>query len=344
MICPRLKHFVRLNPNGTVGRCGHMHKPPEFTDLTEMQNSEWQSKVQRQMDSGKWPIECIRCMNTEKISNKSVRLDALQRDKILKNYNTDYLVVGGVLDNVCNSACQTCNSSLSTKIGSLSGAYQKVDNLKNFYGLPQGRIVEIDINGGEPTYSKNYSKLMNDLPTSTRLVRINTNCSSYYDTIEKLIEKKIMIVLTVSLDGIGDVHDYVRWPIKWKDFEKNLMRYRELSEKSKFLRLDTWTTLSVLNIKNFPDILAYAKDKNLEHAYALLERPYDLSIKRRNTITEFFQKKFLELDSTILKNIAESMCVDDENNNKDLDRLIKYNDKIRSISYQDYLSLPLNRL
>ena len=41
MWCPRLDHFVRFNPNGSVSRCGHMINPPEFKDLTELENSQW---------------------------------------------------------------------------------------------------------------------------------------------------------------------------------------------------------------------------------------------------------------------------------------------------------------
>ena len=36
MYCPRLDHFVRFNPNGTVSRCGHMVNSPEFDTLEKM--------------------------------------------------------------------------------------------------------------------------------------------------------------------------------------------------------------------------------------------------------------------------------------------------------------------
>ncbi len=34
MFCPRLEHFVRLNQNGTIGKCGHMVKAKGLKHLT----------------------------------------------------------------------------------------------------------------------------------------------------------------------------------------------------------------------------------------------------------------------------------------------------------------------
>ena len=159
MYCPRLDHFVRFNPNGTVSRCGHMVNAPEFDTLEQMDASTWLADIKSKPDT--WPKECVRCVMTEETSNTSIRLDMIERDRILNSIQKDYLIVGGVLDNICNSACQSCNAHLSTKIGSLSGkAYKKINNYDKFFSLPQNRIVEVDVNGGEPTASPNYKTLL----------------------------------------------------------------------------------------------------------------------------------------------------------------------------------------
>jgi len=109
MQCPRLDHFVRLNHTGKIGKCGHMTQAPEFDSLAAMQNSVWLVKIKKQMEDNIWPKECVRCAMTEGTSNTSIRLDMIERDRILNSIQRDYLIVGGVLDNVCNSACQSCN-------------------------------------------------------------------------------------------------------------------------------------------------------------------------------------------------------------------------------------------
>ena len=161
MQCPRLDHFVRLNHTGKIGKCGHMTLAPEFDSFEDMQDSVWLEKIKKQMGENVWPKECVRCAMTEDTSNTSIRLDMIERDRILKSIEKDYLIVGGVLDNICNSACQSCNAELSTKIGSLENKnYKKINNYDKFFSLPRDRIVEVDVNGGEPTASPNYKRLL----------------------------------------------------------------------------------------------------------------------------------------------------------------------------------------
>ena len=40
MSCPRLEHFVRLNIDGTVGRCGHMTSIKGFSSYKKLDNSQ----------------------------------------------------------------------------------------------------------------------------------------------------------------------------------------------------------------------------------------------------------------------------------------------------------------
>jgi sulfatase maturation enzyme AslB (radical SAM superfamily) len=278
MYCPRLDHFVRFNFNGTVSRCGHMVNAPEFDTLEQMNAGEWLANIKRRPDA--WPKECVRCQQTEQINNTSIRLNAIEFDKTQPR--PDYLIVGGVLDNICNSACQSCNQNLSTKIGSLiSNDYPKVDNSAAFWRLPLEQVVHLDINGGEPSASKNYRNILKNIPSSVTSVRINTNCSTVMPEIQQLLDKNIHVTVTVSLDGIGRVHDYVRWPIKWNNFEKNLNTYKKIGVQE----LNTWTTVSALNIGDLRNIFKYVKEHKLDHSWALLAQPDVLNVKYSNHLT-----------------------------------------------------------
>jgi len=278
MYCPRLDHFVRFNPNGTVSRCGHMVNPPQFDTLEQMDSSEWLVDIKNKENS--WPKECIRCQQTEQINGTSIRLNAIEFDK--KQTRKDYLTVGGVLDNVCNSACQSCNQHLSTKIGSLiSRDYPVVDNSVAFWQLPLDRVVHLDINGGEPSASKNYRNILKNIPPSVNSVRINTNCSLVIPEIEELLSRGIHVTVTVSLDGIGPIHDYVRWPIRWENFERNLNVYKSMGIQE----LNTWTTVHALNIGNFTNIIDYTQENKLKHSWALLDNPDVLNVKYSNHFT-----------------------------------------------------------
>jgi len=269
MYCPRLDHFVRFNSNGTVSRCGHMVNAPQFDSLADMESSMWLAKTKEKMSRDQWPAECARCQETEP---NSIRIYATTLDS--QTTQKDYLQVGGVLDNLCNAACQTCNENLSSRIGSLIGpGFPIVNNTEQFWRLPQERIVHLDINGGEPSYSKNYKKILKNLPPNLKTLRLNTNCSTILTELVDIANRGIEVTVTVSCDGIGAVHDFVRWPIPWQDFYDNLMTYKTMP-----VTLNLWTTVSVLNVDCLPNIQQFALEHGFDHSYAYLKTPVELSV------------------------------------------------------------------
>jgi sulfatase maturation enzyme AslB (radical SAM superfamily) len=296
-----------------------------------MEHSEWMKGVRDTMSQDKWPDECTRCEQSERVKGESIRTNSITRHKMLHPIRKDYLIVGGVLDNVCNSACQSCNAGLSTKIGSLeSKNYPRVDNLEVFKKLPQERIIEFDVNGGEPTASKNYKKILKTLPENVKIVRMNTNGSRMISELEDVLKRNIMVIVTMSLDGIGSVHDYTRWPIKWTDYKKTVDAYKKLQGKYKLLQLDFWTTVSCLNIKNLPEIINFAKNKNIPHDWAFLNKPSVLNIRYKNRFT------------TLAKHMSPKEIAVEEDNSEQLELFIKRQDALRNISVDDYFNLTAN--
>ena len=341
MYCPRLKHFVRLNRNGTIGKCGHMDTKMGFETIEQMDKSKWLRDIKNKMENDQWPNECVRCKQSEEIDQDSIRLKSIKRHKVLQPFRDDYLVVGGVLDNVCNSACQTCNAGLSTKIGSLeSKNYPRVDNYVKFWELPQNRILEVDVNGGEPTASKNYKKILDRLPKNVRIVRMNTNGSRMIPELETILSKRIMVIVTLSLDGVEDVHDYVRCPIKWKQFSKSVIAYKELQKRFPLLKLNTWTTVSSINVGNLPSILDFVTEHNLEHSWAFLNDPevYDPTHKNRYTLSA--KEKLSNSSYKVCKDISKVIAVG-KDNDEQLDLFIKKQDWLRKIDIKDYLNFRL---
>jgi len=249
-----------------------MVAPAQFDSLEQMDSSVWLREIKEKFARDVWPDECQRCKEVEQESPSSIRIHALALDE--SETQPDYLQVGGVLDNVCNAACLTCGPDCSTRIGSLtSRTFPVVDNSNRFWLLPQQRIRHLDINGGEPSYSKNYKRLLSALPPNLQTLRLNTNCNVVLDELVDIAARGIDVTVTVSCDGIGAVHELMRWPIKWETFYQNLMTYKTMP-----VRLNLWTTVSVLNVDDLPNIQAFALEHGIDHGYAYLKRPYELSI------------------------------------------------------------------
>lgn len=319
MQCPRIDHFVRFNLDGTVTCCGHMTNPQGFQTYEELVDSAWLAEVRDQLEKDQWPNECLRCKQTEEIGQGSIRLNSLKLHA--KQSKSDYLLVGGVLDNTCNSACQTCTSRLSTLIGKLDKTNHVVNNSEKFWQLPLDRVVQLDINGGEPSVSDNYKRILDNLPENVKSLRLNTNCNVVLkDELIALINKGVSITVTVSLDGIGKIHDYVRWPVKWDRFYTNLMAYKSMP-----LTLNTWTTVSALNIGNFQKILDFVEHHNLDHSWAFLQTPDPLNVKYKNSFTE------VEVPEALASNIGV-----DRNNQKEIDSYILLQDSMRKIDYRNF--------
>ena len=276
MYCPRLDHFVRFNSAGTVSRCGHMVSPPEFNSLEQMNNSRWLTEIKKQFAQGTWPAECVRCQEVEAEGPSSIRIYALALDEL--ETQQDYLQVGGVLDNICNAACQTCNPGCSTRIGALSGkTFTIVDNSAGYWSLPQDRIRHLDINGGEPSYSKNYKRILSNLPPNLKTLRLNTNCNIVLEELIAIAESGVEVTVTVSCDGIGAVHEFMRWPITWETFYTNLMRYKIMP-----IQLNLWTTVSILNVDDLPNIQAFAQEHSIDHGWAYLKHPAVLDVNNQD--------------------------------------------------------------
>ena len=323
MYCPRIDHFARFNANGTMSRCGHMVGPPEFNTLAELESSSWLLALKDTMENDTWPKECIRCQTAESIGNKSIRQHALDDHPRNSVIRTDYILLSGVLDNICNSACYTCDENLSTKIGSLkSKNYIKINNSNRIDQLPLDRITRIDINGGEPSASPNYLKLLDQLPPNVKYLRLNTNGSRVMTVLPKLIDRGVKITVTVSLDGIDRIHDYVRWPIKFKDVEQTIKAYATMGVHE----LNTWTTVSALNVGDLKNIQAYTNKNNIKHAWALLEQPEVLNIRHRN----YFTCK-ADVPTELVDLVASGA-----DNSMEIENFINQQDGMREIHYKDY--------
>lgn len=262
-----------------------MVAPAQFPSLEQLNNSQWLKTIKELFSKDVWPTECQRCQQTEAINNTSIRTHS---NHLKQNTDTeDFLQVGGVLDNVCNAGCLTCNPKCSTKIGSLtSRVFPIVNNSDLFWSLPQDKILHLDINGGEPSYSKNYKRLLANLPPNLKTLRLNTNCAIVFDEIVDIAQRGVEVTVTVSFDGVGPVHNLVRWPIPWDTFLQNLMAYKNMPVK-----LNLWTTVSVLNVDDLPNIIAFAKTHNIDHDYAYLKYPVELDVDNNDhtKVQEYIQ-------------------------------------------------------
>jgi MoaA/NifB/PqqE/SkfB family radical SAM enzyme len=298
-----------------------------------MNSSAWLTEVKAQFTNNTWPAECVRCKETEEFDNTSIRLNSIQVHN--SRVTNDYLHVSGVLDNICNSACQFCGPELSTKIGSLlSPTYEIYNNSDQFWKLPLDRIEHLDINGGEPSASKNYKKVLQNLPKNLRTLRVNTNCSKIIDELAHIQKSGVEVTVTVSFDGTELVHDYVRWPIEWSKFLQNLFYYKEI----KLHAINLWTTVNTLNIGDMENIFNFVDQHEFDHSFAFLKTPAELNIEYENYLTLAAKKKYENHPDNRLQKLSSIMAIK-SNNQVELNNFIHKQDQLRNISIQNFINI-----
>ena len=297
-----------------------------------MMASDWVQEIRDTFAADKFPEECVRCKVSEDLNHYSVRQGAIDEHK--KQTKEDYLIADVLLDNICNLACQFCSPMASSKIGALHSPhhYKIHNNTNHFEKLPLERITQLDLAGGEPSYSKNIKNLLMNLPPNVNSLRINTNCTTYMDEIIPLLDKGFIINLSISFDGVGKVQEYVRWPIKWDKFCSVLYQYKKLqSIYPNNLNLGFWTTINVLNINDFNNMKSFSNSVDISFSYSLLHSPTALNIKYKNELTNKAS------EDSVLNEIFGTQLACDIDNQQEFDNFIATQDSLRGIKISDFI-------
>ena len=50
------------------------------------------------------------------------------------------------------------------------------------------------------------------------------------------------------------------------------------------VKLNLWTTVSILNVDDLPNIQAFAQEHEIDHSYAYLKQPYELSVDNTDLV------------------------------------------------------------
>lgn len=218
---------------------------PDETPCCLMSGEESLKEVQQQMLSGQRPKSCKKCWKLEDAGLKSDRLLKNETLDHFSNIDLEQLITQSRLErneiihykidtsNTCNAACVTCNGDSSSAWNKL----QHKNNLpaqKNWKILPDQTVdwinyssaKSLSFRGGEPFLSDTNFYILEQLIQHNNtdcFVSFVTNGSFSLNTRQKKILAKFKnLNFCFSIDGIGPVFEYLRWPLKWADIENNI--------------------------------------------------------------------------------------------------------------------------
>lgn len=256
------------------------NKVENLTDIVDVFNSD-EFEVIRNNPSTR-PSGCWKCQMHEDKGGKSHR--HLWNEREVDDGGAKLTDLDIYMGNLCNLACVTCSSHNSSKwiaeeqkiFGTAQKTTQDNIDIELSWDLVKD-LKRIKLAGGEVTIMPDHKKFLQqlidfDVAKNITLVYIvnNTTDPTQFKDLFAQFDK---VEFILSVDGIGEVSDYVRYLSKWKQLESNI-------DKTIAAGIDVSINcvVSILNVYHMPELLEWWNNRS-PIMFRLLDYPEHLSIK-----------------------------------------------------------------
>ena len=260
-------------------------------------NSPYMTYLRKELTQGTKLSECSKCWQKENYGELSMRNRANAVEERWaklyfqkkENFTQDLITQSEIkLTNVCNFSCAMCVPQDSSKIYTAWQqnttnewvALQLVDKpnyltnvrdtflSKNNYALLEEVIARrpknISLLGGEPLLDKVALELLKNVSEEQKQktnLSFSTNGSVNLNQTVELLGNFKTIKFDVSLEGIGDIQDWVRKGSDWTAIEKNIELYIDrYSTKD----ISIHYTVQALTVFQLDKLLSWCADKQID--------------------------------------------------------------------------------
>ena len=281
-------------------------------------------------DQGKTSDRQLKNSAFDIYSNKDIRF--IEED--CRNSKFSPRIIKLYTSNLCNSTCVTCAPIASTAWATLKKIKAfKIINQSILDSVPLADAIMITFVGGEPLYEKKNFELLEKLievGNTACFISMTTNGSVELTTHQLNILKQFNNVnLCLSIDGIGPVFEYMRYPLKWSTLLTNIEIYRNAN-----INLSVSYTISNLNILYYNETIEWFEQVGLPYNHNIVDYPLHFSV---NALPEAIKK---QLSLSLLRSHRLS---DDLQFTKCLNE-IKKQDQLKNISINDFLPEFVNMI
>jgi MoaA/NifB/PqqE/SkfB family radical SAM enzyme len=332
---------VDISPQGNVSPCCKF----QMSDYNESFNVQTQTlqyysdsaflaQIKQEFTQGQWPKGCVRCRIEEQNSIASKRqLDYDRWQEKYQQYNFDtnqWITASIAFGNTCNLKCITCGPYSSSK---WQKEYEKIylDNIRpvKFYRsdfvekfIEQApEIIHLDVPGGEPFLSgvqEQKHLLWHYIKTKQA-----KNISLHYTTNATLFPDQEWwdiwqhfknVDIQLSIDGVGNKYEYIRYPAKWDEVVENTNQY--LKKHMHNIQLSVSHTVSAYNIYYLDEFFTWCESVGLPRPWAgrvhnpIHMRPTVWPTAARNTIADHLKSSTYE----DVRNWAQLLQTQDDSN------------------------------
>ena len=280
IFCPMIHGGLNVNLKATDSSLGYNQCCLSTSPLTFAQSNlvNWQTplleKFRESNNSNIWLEGCWQCENLEKVGVKSFRKSMIEKFGDGKNL-TGPKRIDLLFDRSCNLACRTCGPHSSTfwtkhlKDNNLYVQdYQQHNNVEKIENILKNLNLEnvgmIQFCGGETlmgnTYWQTAELLAELIPDAKNTLELGFQTNGTQPIDPKwfdLIEKFKLVKLMISIDGVGDRFEYLRWPASWNQTVDNILTLRETLPSNVMFFVQECT--SCLNMHYFNEVGDWVK-------------------------------------------------------------------------------------
>ncbi len=259
------------------------------TTIDKSFNSEEYKKLRVDMIKGVHNEYCNACYDLESQNITSSRQkwnehhnvhlkriqDNLDFEKFDGEVKPDFISLDLSPSNICNFKCRTCNDGFSTKWQEEKADFYKINENILYFGkeklsglnkvnfkLNENSMKNIEVlyfAGGEPFVLEEHFALLESLKNKKDIsLMYNTNFSILKykgKTIFEHLKDFRNVHFSISLDGLGEVGEFVRTGFDTKVFKKNFLIMKWAIDHYKNISYDFQYTCSLLNSQNFFEFL-----------------------------------------------------------------------------------------
>lgn len=348
-LCPAVWDNLCINTGGKNRLCCNAvtQDNDRFLDNFDEHWNVFRASVKKEMLNGQQPAACISCWKKEENGIHSLRQGFIEKyqgkglwDEFLTRLDQTATLPTEIdlkLGNHCNLSCRMCSSYSSSKY---AAEFKKIrkdtgidygmnDDEKNyvqddwynqeyfvtkFKTIVDNGLRELKVTGGEPLMVPNVKKILDYCVSENKskdifftLITNGTLLSQeWIDIFLQFIHTNIII----SIDGVKDTYEYIRYPTKWNDVRGKL---ELLSSINNWKITNTLTfTLQLYNILQPDRIVDLSREFNLDLNSIPLDTPAYLDVV--NAPDDLKHDALLRLDSIQPNGYFEKVFVTDVRN------------------------------
>jgi len=316
-------------------------------------------ELRKRIAEGQRIPHCQGCYNLEDrgiVSPRQKKMSFLKNDRI-----NDFLASWKIgdppqiltydlrYDNTCNLACVMCGP----KSSSLWEKQMNITPIKRESPLDVKSMMsaeQIYLAGGEPFLIEGFKEVIREIANCEQQPElvINTNLSVIDEDLFECIKHIQDITLVISVDAVGKVGEYHRWPLNWEKFLRNFDRVCELIPQQGLMFNTVIDAVSVFGIGGLIEFQDRISQWNLR----ILDFPESLvlnNVPRKLTNTALDQLSQLRGSNFFSDNPAFQTAITqaqteliDQHDPADLIKYINQLDAQRKINHIEFLGVNFN--